>query len=155
MLRFSGLCDDGIAASDACASGDGLAGAFEGFDGEDDAIFDDDGLSDIEVAGGAGDLEAIADVAGFAFAGCALCKDARRGKVSGHEEGGREDGEALFGEQVGDASKGGVGIDGGEAREFGACSIVIASAKEAEGMDLAGHEHGLAVGGASAFEEEG
>jgi hypothetical protein len=64
VVHFGDFDGDGasVAAGQIAATGEARVGAFEAFDGEDDAIFDDDGLADVEPGNFLGDFMTESDV---------------------------------------------------------------------------------------------
>ena len=148
LVRLGNFDGDGLAASEQRAAFDGFVGAFEGFDGEDGAVADHDGLSDIEAAHFLGDAEAEGDV--FLNAAARFGS----GEVSfGREEfieegGGGEEFDAVFGKGVGDGAEEGFGVaffQLGEKEEGGE---VGAEVEEIFRRELARHD---GVAGAGFF----
>lgn len=149
MALFGDLDDDGAFAAELAAAADGLVGAFEGFDGEDHAVLDEEGLPDVEAADVACDLVAEGDVAGLALIRCAAGEHARAGDEVVHEAGGGEHAEADAFHLGGDASEDGVGVLDGDLAQPLAGEGVETGAEEGERVDLSGHEAagGLLFGG--------
>ncbi len=127
-------------AGQFAASGQAAVGAFEAFDGEDGALFDDDGLADFEAGDFLGDAEAEAGIVGlFGLEGWARGV-AGAGHAGFEPGGGLDELDAGLGEFVGDGAEDGVGVFLFEAEEEFDGAEVGADGEEVAGGDLADHD---------------
>lgn len=140
LVGLGDFDDEAAAATERAAALDRFVGAFEGFDGEDGAVFHDDGLADVEAGRFFGDAEAEGGVGEFA------ALEFGTGEVAGggeriFEKGGRgEEGDTCLREQVGDGSEEGLGVAFLELRENEEGADVGAEIEEIFWRDLPGHD---------------
>ena len=115
-------------------------GAFEGFDGEDGPVFDNDELADVEAGGFVGDAKAEGDV-GALFRGRLGTELKAGGGHKGLEpRGGVDEFDAVLFEFVGDAAENGVGVLFLEAEEECHGAEVGTEVEEIFGGDLSDHD---------------
>ncbi len=95
-------------AAEAAGAGDHFVGAFDGFDGDDIAFADGDGLADVEAEGFAEHGPDEVDIAALFGGGAGAGHDARGGEFVWDGGGGVEKGDATAVEFVGDGGEDGV-----------------------------------------------
>ena len=154
MPVLRGLRDDASPSAKAGASFNGAIGPFERLHGHDDPAPNHNGLADVGVANLPGDVQPVADVMCLPLVRGTGGEHTRAGKVSGHEEGGGKHVKSVLRQQVGNPAERRVGVERVEPRHLRPGHVVVAGAEEAQGMDLAGQDRGLASGGPSPLQEE-
>jgi len=141
LVGFGNFDGDGLAAAQEGAAFDGFVGAFEAFDGEDGAVADDDGLSDVEAAHFFGDAEAEGDVVVDAAAGFGSGEVSGGGEKFVEEGGGGEEFDTFLGEGVAHRAEEGLGValfEFGQKQQRGE---IGAQVEEVLWCDLSGHDH--------------
>ncbi|MFM1942022.1 MAG: hypothetical protein RI897_1004 [Verrucomicrobiota bacterium] len=142
MVFLGDFDGDGAAffTGEAAAAGEAGIRAFEAFDCEDGALFDDGELADFESADFFGDVVAELDIF-LLFRGEF---GAEVEAVVGHERlepgGGLDEFDAFLPEFVGDGAEDGVGVFGFEFEEEAEGAEVGADVEEVFGGDLSGHD---------------
>jgi len=136
-------------AGQLSAAGEAGVGAFEALDGEDDALFDDDQLTDIEAGDFLGDAVAELDVfALFGGQGGAEL-EAGLGHEGGEPRGCLHQLDSLAEEFIGQGAEDGVGVLFLEFQEQAEGAEIGADVEQAFWGDLAGHD---AAGDVCGFE---
>ena len=144
---FRSNCAAGF-ASELAAAKEALVGAFESFDGENRAVFDDGKLADVEAGGFVGDVESELDIIELIAGGFGAKKEVFTGHDALEPWSGFDELDSLFLKFAGDAAEDGVGVFVFEGEEEFGGAKVRAEVEEVFGGDLADHDAlGDAAGG--------
>lgn len=142
LIRFGYLDHGGLAAAKFPAALDGRIGALKAFHGEDGALFDNHGLSDVQPAHLLGDPEAELEILQEASAGVRACEMPGGSEVLLHEGGGGQEWDSDAGALRCDGSKNTFGV---ALLEFGEDEQRLHVGPKVEEVfwgDLTGHDGG-------------